>query len=218
MSRAGKEDFQDRALENIFISLISNKIHVLVIGGGRAGYIKAKSFSERGANVTVLSPDFNSAFHNLSGSHLQFIQSQYKPEYLMGKHLVVIAVSDKGLINGIISDCEAQSKLYLCCNQSKDGLYIVPAACETEQSIFAFHTKSGSPATAVYIRDKIHKQLLEYDEFIEYACRLRNSLRGNDKMSEIMNFVNTEDFVMFYNRNKHKLILKLFYGGIDFED
>jgi len=218
MSQDSKKDFSGRDIEHMLISLISNKIKVLIIGGGRAGFIKAKSFARRGCSVTVVSIDFIEDFNSILNENIHLIRSEYISDFTVDTHLVVIAVSDEYLINNIKQDCEAQYKLYLCCNQSKNGLFIVPAAGETEQGVFAFHTKNGSPATATFIRDKIHNQVKEYDAFVQYSCKLRSSLKGNMKLPEIMRFVNTEDFMMFFQNDKHQMILKLFYGGIDFED
>jgi precorrin-2 dehydrogenase/sirohydrochlorin ferrochelatase len=200
------------------LSFISDKIRVLVIGGGRAGFIKAKSFASRGCTVTLLSVDFIEDFKSILNENVHLIQAEYNNDYLTDKHLVVIAVSNEYLIEQIRQDCEAQYKLYLCCNQSNKGLFILPAVGENDQGILTFHTRNGSPATATFIRDKLYTQMQEYNEFIQYACKLRNSLKGNEKRAEIMKFVNTEDFLMFFQNEKHKLILKLFYGGIEFED
>lgn len=217
MSKDCKEDVPNRDIERMMISLSSSKIKVLVIGGGRAGFIKAKAFASRGCKVTVLSPEFDDAFDSNAGGNLCLVKSCYTEDYLKEQHLIIIAVSDGELSHQITQDCEALAKLYLRCDHARDGIFIVPAISETKQSVFAYHTKEGSPATAVYIRDKIQKQLQGYDVFIEYVCRLRNTLRGNEKLHEIMQFVNTDDFLMFFQKNKHQLILKLFYGGIDVE-
>lgn len=218
MSQYIKEDFSNRQIEYMPISLIANNIKVLIIGGGKAGFIKAKSFLGGGCSVTVVSTDFIEAFNTLVNENIHLIQGSYKADYITDKHLVVIGISDENLINIIKQDCEVHCKLYLCCKQSKEGLFILPAVGETEQGMLSFHTKQGSPATAMFIRDKMKNQLMEYDEFIQYVCSLRSSLKGKVELSAIMRFVNTEDFMMFFQNGKHHLILKLFYGGIDFED
>lgn len=217
MSQYHKEDFSTGELDFIPISLLSGKIRVLIVGGGQAGYIKAKSFANKGCSVTVVSKTFTVGFDSIAASNIQLIEAEYKAADISDKHLIVIAVSDNETIHRIVEDCEMQHKLYLNCSSFREGLFVVPAWGESEQGIVAFHTKNGSPATAKLIRDKITEQVKEYDAFIEYATRLRSSLKTNSNMAEIMRFVNTEDFMVFFQKGKHQIILKMFYGGVDFE-
>lgn len=217
MSEDYKKDFSGGDLGFMPISLISVKTRVLILGGGRAGSLKAKAFLSHGCLVTVISMDFADAFEELQAPNLCLIRGAYDREFIKKAHLVVIAVSDEALAIQIKEDCEAEYKLYLHAGSASQGLFIIPAVGETREGIFTFHTKKGSPATAKLIRTKIKEQLSQYDAFIEFACNLRASLAGNENQPEIMRFVNTEEFLEYYRQQKHLLILKLFYGGMDFE-
>ncbi len=217
MSEDYKKNFSGRDLGYMPISLIAGKLRVLIVGGGKAGYLKAKAFLSKGCSVTVVSMDFDDVFGELQAPNLCLMKEAYHRELIMKAHLVVIAVSDEELAMQIKVDCEDEYKLYLYAPSASQGLFIIPAAGETREGIFTFHTKKGSPATAKLIRTKIKEQLSQYDSFIEFACNLRASLAGNENQPEIMRFVNTEEFLEYYRQQKHLLILKLFYGGMDFE-
>ena len=51
-----KQDFS--ALNYTMISLLSNKVNILIVGGGEAAFIKCRTFSKEGCNITVVSKEF----------------------------------------------------------------------------------------------------------------------------------------------------------------
>jgi precorrin-2 dehydrogenase/sirohydrochlorin ferrochelatase len=212
-----QEDFSGGSVVFMPLSLIAGKIRVLIVGGGKAGYMKARSFLSRGCHVTVAAMDFKEGLEELRCPDLCLIKAPYNREFIKNVHLVVIAVSQEAVAERIQEDCQAEYKLYLYSGEATRGLFVIPAAEETREGVFTFHTKKGSPATTKFIRTKIKEQLSEYDSFIEFACSLRDSLKGDKNRSKIMDFVNTEDFYSFYQKQKHVLVLKLFYGGMKFE-
>lgn len=217
MSENYQEDFSSGSIAFMPLSLIAGKTRVLVVGGGNAGYMKAKAFLSRGCHVTVVAMDFKKGFEELQGPKLCLIKAPYQRDLIKNVHLVVIAVSEDEAAERIKEDCEAEYKLYLYSGAATQGLFVIPAAEETREGVFTFHTKKGSPSTAKFIRTKIKEQLIEYDNFIEFVCSLREFLKGDENRSKIMDFVNTEDFYGFYQQQKHLLVLKLFYGGMRFE-
>jgi precorrin-2 dehydrogenase / sirohydrochlorin ferrochelatase len=212
------ESIQSGKLEFMFLSVISSKLKVIIIGGGKAGLIKAKSFSKKGCPITVISPSFVKDFDKLIDvKNVELIKDTYKEHYILDKHLVVIA-SDHEDINMVIKkDCERLSKLFIYCPYYKNGMAIAPAQCETENIEYALHTREGSPKTSKMLLDVIGKTLKEYSSFVEYSCNLRKLLKGFDKKDEIMSFISNEDFKFFYDKGIHEYILEMFYGGNYFE-
>ena len=59
---------REEQLEYIMLSLLSNKINVLIIGGGEASLIKTKTFLNGGCNVTVVAKEFLEDFKNLQSN------------------------------------------------------------------------------------------------------------------------------------------------------
>ncbi|MCX7905047.1 MAG: NAD(P)-dependent oxidoreductase, partial [Caloramator sp.] len=116
-----KQDIHEGTIDYMFISLISQKTNVLVVGGGRAGYLKATSFLKKGCRVTVLSKGFIDDFRKLDSVNLKLIEGNYSISYIQNHHLIVIATDDDELNDLVKMDCEKNFKLYLTCNDYRKG-------------------------------------------------------------------------------------------------
>ena len=209
-----RDNRENISLDYAFISLISSKIKVIIIGGGKSGYIKAKSFFQRGYNVTVVSKEFDEKFKSMDKS-VSFISDEYKIDYILDKHLVIIATDDRETNNTIHQDCEKHYKIYLNSGDFRDGQFITPVETKTKNISVGVHTNIGSPKTSVFLADKINYTISEYDDFVNYIGQLRKDILKTNKDRafnlQVMNFVNSDDFYFFYKMNKHKLVLKLFW-------
>ena len=187
----------------MLISLLSDKINVLIIGGGKAAYIKAKAFANRGCCVTVVAKSFAEELTSLDSDCITFIQAAYDQSHISGYHLVIIATDDEDLNQQIQADCEEADKLYLTCSDYRRGQFVTPVMRETEQAVLALHTKSGSPKTSVFVAEKLQKMLQDYDRFIEFVCELRQQLKNREDKNEIMRLVNSDEFFVLFVQGKH---------------
>lgn len=212
MFRDNKEDI---LLDFSFISLIPSKINVVIFGAGRAGYIKAKSYFKKGYNVTVVSKEFDNIFKEFKGN-IKLIKDGYSKKYLIDKHLVIIATDDKVINKTIRNDCDENFKIYLDTTSPKEGKFTTPVETECQNIKTAVSTNIGSPVTTKFLSSKIRETISEYDDFVKFVGVLRNQILEETKDRklnlEIMNFINSDDFYYFYRLNKHRLILKLFWG------
>lgn len=200
------------------ITLLSSKINVLVVGGGRAGFIKAAGFVKRGCHVTVLSPDFCEGFNSLSNfDNLTLIKNRYSEQNITDKHLIIAAVNDNEVLKQIILDCQRNYKLFLNCSEFKRGNFIVPAQAKMKNIHFSVNTTEGNPKIISFLIKIIGDKLAGYDSFVGFASAMRNSMKNLSNKKEILNFVCSEDFYYFYKKGVHKEILEMFYGGEDFD-
>lgn len=218
MSESNREDISIKDLEYTFISLLSNKINVLIVGGGKAGFIKAKSFANSGCNVSVVSKSFADSFESIKHlKNISLITDTYKTEYILNKHIVVIATDDENLNHTIKEECESHFKIYLYAQDFKQGLFSKPVQGSTNNIEFAIGTRSGSPKTSVFLSKIMEGELRKYDSFAEYSGCIRKTIESSELKSKVMDFVNTKDFYYFFNLGKEKLVLKMFYGDDKFE-
>ena len=218
MSEDNREDILPANVGYTFISLISQKTRVLVVGGGRAGFTKARTYAKRGCSVYVVAQSFINEFDSLAHmNNVVLKEESYSKSHIIDKHLVIIAVSEDNLIEEIVRDCEISFKLYLNCSNFKDGIFVTAVQGETDSIAFALHTKAGGPKAALFLAGIIEGKLKEYDGLIKYISALRNKVKGMTLKEEMMEFVSSEDFKFFYSRNAHKEVLQMFYGGIDIE-
>ncbi|MCR3758947.1 NAD(P)-dependent oxidoreductase [Clostridium felsineum] len=211
MLKDNKKDISERELENSFISLISHKIKLLVVGGGNAAYIKVKNFIKRGCSITVVSKAFIKELKNLEDlSNIKLIQGEYKKEYIKEHHLVVIATNDLKLNEIIRQDCDDINKLYMDCSEPEQGLYIVPYQKASRVFSLSIKTNEKSPKTSKYILDKAMMYLKKYEDFSEYTAKIRNKIKVSSKR-EVMSFICSDDFYFFYNKGKADIVLQIFY-------
>ena len=193
----------------MFISLLADKIKVLIVGGGKAALIKAKSFSGRGCSVTVVARKFHKEFELLASEELHLRQGIYERSQLDGQHLVVIATDDDNVNQQIQEDCEQAARLYLMCSDYREGQFVTPLMRESEEAVLALNTKQGSPRTSVFIAEKLQEQLKNYDRFIRFACELRDQLKGRDDKDEILKRVNSDEFFELFAEGKHHGLLEI---------
>lgn len=205
-----KQDFP--GLNYTMISLLSNKINILIVGGGEAALIKGRTFSKEGCNITVVSKEFCLEFYALQDIYnVKLIKSEYDESYVDNNHIVIIATDNKETNDGIKKYCDKNSKLYVHCGDYKQGLFVTPVQRNTPNMKFALHTKNSSPKTALFMSKVIEDKLCEYEGFIDYTCRMRNVVKKSEIKKEIMNFVCSKDFYFFYTKGAQNDILEMFY-------
>ncbi|SFC76477.1 NAD(P)-dependent oxidoreductase [Clostridium uliginosum] len=215
MSEDNREDFHDEEVEYSFISLLSSKIKVGVIGGGRAGLLKIRHFIKTGCCVEVLSKEFNQDVIDLSknsNDKLKLVKKNFSYDFLKDKHIVLITIDDKSIIDKITNYCEENCKIYIDSSHFINGMGVVPIQRSLKNITFALNTKGGNPKGAVLLSNKVSELLMEYDDFIGFTTRLRNraKLLLNDK-KDIINFIGTEDFKYFYDKGKSDLVLRMYF-------
>lgn len=212
MSENNKKDILRNSVENSYIALISSKVKVLIVGGGRAAFIKTKNFAIKGCSILVLSKDFDETFQIFDGySKVKLVHHEYITDYIHDAHIVVIATNDDEINDKIRKDCDKINKLYMDCSKPEKGKFIVPCQRTSKKFSVAVNVEGKSPKTSVYIADKAKKYLESYEAFIEFTVKVRNKVKSADK-KEIMEFICSDDFYFFYRRNKAELVLKMFYG------
>lgn len=205
-----EQDFS--VLNYTMISLLSNKVNILIVGGGEAALIKCKTFSKEGCNITVVSKEFCLEFYALQDIYnVKLIKSEYDESYVDNNHIVIIATDNKETNDGIKKYCDKNSKLYVHCGDYKQGLFVTPVQRNTPNMKFALHTKNSSPKTALFMSKVIEDKFCEYEGFIDYTCSMRNTLKKSGIKKEIMNFVCSEDFYFFYTKGAQNTILEMFY-------
>lgn len=206
-----REDIFKESINYAYISLISTKINVGVIGGGKVGYIKAKNFLAKNCNVEVLSLDFINNFENLVNVNL--IKNSYYKDFINNKHIVIIATNDKDLNERIKKDCDKAYKIYIYAEDYLEGIAIAPVQRSLNNISFAINTNYGNPRGSLILAEKVMEVLNEYDEFIGVSSSIRKSAKEiSENKSDIINFVCSEDFKYIYEKKKDKLVLEMFFG------
>lgn len=213
-----KEDILCSRIEYTMLSLISQKINVLIVGGGKAALIKATTFAQKGCNVLIISKEFSTGFERLINySNLRFIKAEYNKEYINNRHIVVIATNCENTNKKIRSHCEEVSKLYIDCTNPKEGLCVMTCQRSTKSTNFGINTTEVSPKTSIFLADKIKSKLEEYDDFVAFTALIRNKVKELENKNEIMDFICSDNFLFFYEKGLGESILKMFYPDIQLQ-
>jgi precorrin-2 dehydrogenase/sirohydrochlorin ferrochelatase len=206
------EDILRGEINFSMLSFFSNKLRVGVIGAGIGGYIKAKHFLERGCYVEVISIDFHKKFHELAKGNLKMIKEKYNRNFILDKHLIIIAIDNDKDIKVIKDDCESLYKIYIDSKSFSEGMGSVPVQRDMKNFIVGVNTKGGNPKGSVMLVEKAENYLKKYDDFIGYTTNVRNKAKKIPELKkEIIDFIALEDFFFFFEKEKASMVLKLFY-------
>lgn len=184
--------------EDIFnlvsLNLISNKLKVHIVGGGRASYIKAKGLLEKGCLVHILSKDFSDDILKLKKENLILEEGEYYKEFIKNCHLVIIAVQDEILCKKICDDCEEEYKVYINASNFREGVGIIPYSKSYKNLSFSIGSKIGSPKVTREIGRDIEKIVEENDEYSIIVGNIRRKAKKEKRKEEIIEFVSGELF------------------------
>ncbi|CDM68292.1 putative precorrin-2 dehydrogenase/oxidase [Clostridium bornimense] len=213
MSKNSNEDIHE--ISNVYnmIGIMSNKIKVGIIGGGKVGFLKARKFINKGSKVEVISKSFYSEFYSIKSNNVILIEDEYKEDFIKDKHIIIIAINNIEDINRIVEDCNKRYKLFINCYNYRNGLAVMTTERETKNLCVSINSKLGNPIGTMMVANSVKGFIEEYDEFIEYTSLIRKRLKNNQRYKDsILTFINTEDFKEIYSIHKDRLVLTLFYG------
>ena len=194
------------------ITLLGEKLKIGVIGAGRGALIKVRNFYNKGSKIEVLALDFLEDFYKFNGDKVKLIKGNYNKEFILDKHLIIIAIDDENVISKIKDDCEELYKIYINSSKFRDGMGVVPVTRESKFITVAVNTKVGNPRGSVMVAESITKSLQGFDEYIKLTGEIRNSLFLDKEIKEdLLKFINSSDCKFFYDKNKIFEVFKLFY-------
>ena len=195
------------------ITLFGEKIRIGVIGAGRGALIKVRNFYNKGSNIEVLSLDFLADFYKFNENKVKLIKGSYNKDFILDKHLIIIAIDDESVINKIKSDCEELFKIYINSSKFREGMGVIPVTRESEFITVAVNTKVGNPRGSVMVAETITESLQEFDEYIGLTGEIRNCLFLDKEIKDdLLKFINSSDCKFFYDKNKIFEVFKLFYN------
>ena len=207
------KNIQDGEIEYTYLALMSNKLRVGIIGGGRAAFIKAKNFILKGCYIEVLSKTFLNEFINIESNNIVLNRNLYNKKFIKDKHIIILALDDDKLRNEISLHCEEEFKIFIDCSSFKDGMAVIPVQRKTSNISLGLNTNIGNPKGALLVAEAAMKTISKYDNFIKYTGTIRNKAKNfNCNKKEIIDFINTEDFRFIWDQDKSELALKLFFG------
>ena len=130
---------------------------VLVVGGGRIAFRKAKAIADEGADVTIISPDFVDDFAAMPNATL--VQRKFEPGDTSGFQLVITATGDHAVDQIIYDEANARGTWTNSADDPDRCSFYLAATHRDGNVIVAVSTEGKSPALATHLRNAIAKQL-----------------------------------------------------------
>ncbi|GFP74940.1 NAD(P)-dependent oxidoreductase [Clostridium fungisolvens] len=201
-------------LEYMFLSFISSKIRVLIIGGGKAALIKATTLIKNGCRLTILAEHFDEEIEALiSTGVVNLIKESYSETCLKDKHLIFICINDKSTIGRIIEDCEKQSKVYINCSDSKNGLAVLPIQNNNESFSYAIHTNGGNPKMSRKLLSEMSKAVEPLQAITDFSTSLRIKMKEIGFIDKtIIEFIISNEYSFFFEKGYGKKVLYLYFS------
>lgn len=204
--------------ESIYLSFFSSKLKVGIIGGGKAATIKVKSLLKKNVYIEVVARDFTEEILRIKDEKLFIIKAEYSNDFIKDKHLIIIAIDDYELIKRIKDQCDKEYKLYINCTDFKDGIGLMPVQRSLKNISFGLNTNGGNPKGALLAANIATKALKDIDDFIGITSKIRNNAKSlTIYKKEVIDFISSDDFKFFWDKNKEKVVLALFLNKDEVE-
>lgn len=174
----------------IMINLTGKK--VLIVGGGRVAYRKAKKILEFGGDLTILSPEFLGEFKELKKIYkdkLNFIQDIYDEKYIEDNFLVIGSTTSRQVNKKIGEDCKDLNILVNLVDSKDESDFITTSIINNDNLTISISTMGSFPYLCKKIRKDMEKNYGKYDkEYIDILEKLRSFIlkKNPDNMREEM--------------------------------
>lgn len=167
------------------IAIDTKNKDILVLGGGRAAYLKLKKLVNTYAIITVISKEFCQDIINLQKSNNEKLiliiktidreRLDFSDEYSM----VFICTDDIDLNIELYKHFKYKKVLAMMSDNRESSDFISSAVLEKENIIIAFNTEGRSPTAAKLLLKETEKILTdELIEKIDLICKIREKYKS----------------------------------------
>lgn len=201
---------------SIYLKVQLDKQPVLIVGGGKVAYRKAKTYYEQGAQLFILSESLHEDFETIPCT---WIKENYHTLDLSVYFFVYAATNQLHINEQICNDANAQH--VLCASANKTHANAISMAYqETEQFQVALASSTPCPPLYPHILDEFTKLLQPYDEKMKDLTILRNRLQlvlddEQQRKAYAYEYASVEATLLhsLANATKKKKVLILLYHG-----
>ncbi|MCR2043694.1 precorrin-2 dehydrogenase/sirohydrochlorin ferrochelatase family protein [Anaerosalibacter massiliensis] len=193
----------------IMLDIVDKEI--VIIGGGKVGYRKARNFLEFKGKVTVISENFLEKFCELKNKNkesLTLVKDTYKKEYIYNSFLVVAATSVESINKQISKDCNDEGILCNVVDSLEDSEFICTSIVNRGDLVLSISTMGKCPFLSKKIRLDLEKQYSKIDEeYIILLGEIRNIIisKYSHRKKELLDYclkLSKEELKTFYQELK----------------
>lgn len=183
----------------VFLDMSNKK--ALVVGGGKAAFIKIKNMLLFDIDITVISRDFLEDIKYIK--NIKCIKKNFECSDVLGFYIVIAAVNDE--LNQIIYNTAKKNNI-LCCATGRGfkGDFIFPSCYKNDELTVAVSTNGAYPLLAKKICGNISSDLSEKISFLRdiriFVLDTFNKNLQNKILNELI-----EDSIIFSENYKEKI-------------
>ena len=138
---------------------------VVIVGGGKIAYRKAKGFEHTGANVVVIAPHIMPELESLP--FVVWKKKSFEPADIEEAHLI-FAATNQDEVNSYVVSCANSFQWVNNVSDGREGTFINPAVVRRGDLVLTASTSGNSPVLAREIKKQWEVQYgEEYKDLVE---------------------------------------------------
>jgi len=156
----------------------------VIIGGGDVAARKLSDLILAGANIKIISPEFNDEIIKVSElfkDRITLIKRKYEKNDLDAALLVFSATNDADINREIFNDAKERNILINAADDPSNCSFYIPSFIRRGDLILSVSTSGASPAMAARLRREIEKHIPENIEIILERLNKARILLKEDK-------------------------------------
>lgn len=137
------------------------RFEIVIVGGGKIGYRKAKVLIENGAKVTLISREINPKFYELDKEKLKIINKDIEEADLEKADIIYVATNNRQLNSKIAKYCLDCGKMVNSVDNHENSSFIntgfFKKEIEDNEVVVAVSSMGKSPSNTKKLRNKIEE-------------------------------------------------------------
>ncbi|KON88313.1 potassium transporter Trk [Sporosarcina globispora] len=180
-------------MQPLFINLTNQKI--VIAGGGRIAFRKAKTLDGEQAHITFVAPDFSEEIIEFSGQRgYKLVQREACPEDFKDAVLTILATNNREINHELAKSLDSWQ--FVCVvDEAGEGNVVFPAAIKRGPLQIAVTSNGASPKLTRMLKKQLEEQFDEswtgYSEFLgkcrDHIKKLSiSSSKKNEQLAELL--------------------------------
>lgn len=150
----------------------------LIVGGGEVAHRKAELLLKAGANVTIISPEFDERFFQQNQPNVTLIKQGYDKQFLTNQTLVISATDDETVNQQVYQDCQSLNIPVNVVDNPPLCTFIFPAIIDRDPITVAVSSAGKAPVLARLLRAKLETVIPpQYGELAGLAGKFRDKVK-----------------------------------------
>lgn len=136
----------------LVFTLLNKKI--VIIGGGKIAFRKAKTFINSGAAITIISPQIIEDFNEFP--FITYINKRFEKEDIEEAHIVIAATNDKE-VNQYVKECTTEFQWFNDVSDQKNSDFHTPAVVRRGDLVISVSTSGKSPILSKKLKSELER-------------------------------------------------------------